>query len=79
MKDINIIAKALRMAKSFKVCEDRSFRYDGMDEPYNVNELLSDALEAMETMSSAIHDMYFACIDAEEAAIGKRYLVLEDE
>ena len=78
MSDINNVAKALRLAKSFKVCEDRSFRYDGMKEPYNVNKLLCDALEAIETMSEAIKDMYFACINAEEAAIGNWCLVLED-
>ena len=78
MNDINDVAKALRFARSFKVCEDRSFRYDGMKEPYNVNKLLCDSLETIETMSSAIHDMYFACIDAEETAIGKLRLVLED-
>lgn len=78
MNDINNVAKALRIAKKFNICKDIEFNGGEMSEPYNVNKLLCDALEAIETMSEAIKDMYFACINAEEAAIGNWRLVLED-
>lgn len=77
MSDVNRIAKALRKAKRDGVCEGRWFTCG--KETYNVNKLLCDCLTVIEEMSDAIHDMYYACIDAEEAASGKRYLILEDK